>query len=156
MCFWEHVEEGILDTPQMYNLYFIFPSKQKVREYCAKGYCQNCISTGNAGKNRVIQTLRNITTYLSILYAITLNAWKVKQDYKIWHLILCFCWKYREPGCMGIIITLRGNSHLLSEVNTSKKFSKDVQNISVEKSLLVIFTSDFSKEKIIKYFYKLW
>lgn len=33
MCFWEHVEEGILDTSQMYNLYFVFPSKQKVREY---------------------------------------------------------------------------------------------------------------------------
>lgn len=36
MCFWEHVEEGILDTSQMYNLYFIFVPKQKVRESCVQ------------------------------------------------------------------------------------------------------------------------
>lgn len=47
---------------------------------------------------------------------------------------------------MGIIIALRENSHLLSEINTSKKFSNDVQSISAEKSLLVIFTSDFSPQ----------
>lgn len=160
MYFWEHVEEGILDTSQMYNLYFIFVPKQKVRESCAKGYCQNCISTASDGENRsVIQSLRIITTCLSILYAITLNIGKINQDYKIWHLILslCFCWKYREPGCMGIIIAFRGNSHLLSEINTSKKFSNDVQNTSAEKSLLVIFTGDFfPRKKIIKYFSKLW